>query len=169
MMKTLTLGIDPGLRGAVAALKGKEVLGIWDMPIEAKAIKGNRIYGAAMIELARTIRVKAGGLQDYDRVLIALEEVFAMPGQGVSTMFAMGDSFGCARMFVALFPEAQVEFVRPARWKKALRIPKKAKKTYSLVRARRDYPSASQYLTLQKHEGRAEALLIAKYRLTYAE
>ena len=37
------IGIDPGLSGAVAILKDKKVLSIFDMPVmaEGKKIKGN--------------------------------------------------------------------------------------------------------------------------------
>lgn len=155
----VVVGIDPGLRGAIAARLCGVTIGLWDMPTEPRASKGNQVNGSALAGLHKTLLELIGNR----RSLFVIERVHAMPRQGVSTMFRMGESFGIARFFCHLFPTAAIELVQPATWKREMRIPKKAKKLYSLTKARAMFSDARLMLARKKDEGRAEALLIAEY------
>ena len=85
-----------------------------------------------------------------------------MPGQGVSGMFSLGDSFGVVRALAEAYRAPRVQYISPAVWKKALGLLKQ-EKAASLALARRLYPTARPMLYRKKDEGRAEALLIAHY------
>ena len=93
----ITIGIDPGLSGAIGVLKDGAYVAVLDMPVVAKgsgAVK-NEVDPAGLISLL--IRCAPA----EEAVAVALERVNAMPGQGSSSIFSLGDSFGCARSAVA--------------------------------------------------------------------
>ena len=147
----LTIGIDPGLEGAVALLNrdGQEEL-VADLP----AIRDGKLAwidgGALHSMLLEAIHGRPC------RVMI--ERVSARPEQGVSSSFVFGVGFGSVLSVLQVL-RLPIEFVQPSTWKAALGL--KKKKQASLDKARLLFPSAD--LTLKKHDGRAEALLIAYY------
>lgn len=151
----MKVGIDPGIRGGIALLdnKGKFVQ-VWNMPIEAKRKGGHRVDAHALLDIAREI-TEQGAVE-----VVVIESTSAMPGQGVSTMFQMGDSLGTVRVFAAVV-SPRIELVHPARWKKAVGVG--SNKGHSLARARQLWPEARSCISLKKDEGLAEALLIAYY------
>lgn len=95
---------------------------------------------------------------DYE---IIIEVVHSMPGQGVSSTFKFGQAFGQA-VSMAQMMNVPTHFVTPQKWKKELGLTKD--KELSLEMARALWPKAP--LHLKKHNGRAEAALIAYYHLT---
>lgn len=155
----LIIGIDPGLSGAVAMLdEDYKFVDLFDMPVEEKKSGKRQVDVRALIsklELSRLDFLSEGG-----STFTLVEQVSAMPGQGVSGMFSLGDSFGCARCAAAQV--GSVNYAHPATWKRAMKMtPNKA---YSLTLARRFYPDqAEKFLARKKDEGRAEALLLARY------
>lgn len=163
-MSLTTIGVDPGLTGAIAVLVDGEFGDVFDMPVEAKAKKGNQVDCAALFQIAVDIR---GRYVTSMRTRIVIEQVSAggpaMRGrqQGISSAFSFGDSFGCARFFGVLIAEASVDFVRPAQWKQDMKLTNR--KEYSLTKARRMFPGARQKLSRKKDDGRAEALLLARW------
>lgn len=152
------IGIDPGLSGAIALLNGEKVKNIWDMPVESKMSGGRRIDTVGLIGLQRSIKVTCDMIGRP--LVIVLEATSAMPGQGVSSMFSMGEALGCARMFASLFG-APLYMYGPSHWKRKMGVPPKSPKDYSITLAKRLCPSSSGWLTLKKHDGRAEAVLLA--------
>lgn len=162
----LSLGVDPGLRGAFALIYGRRVVRVWDMPIEEKPSGGNRVDVVRLMQVMSQIQSEA--LRFPAILRVAVEHVHAMPGQGVSTMFSMGYSYGTARAALALLPTVMLPAtiivpVTASVWKKALKFPENAPKSYSIDRAKRTLSESSSYLRLAKHEGRAEAMLLAHY------
>ena len=139
------MGIDPGQTGAVAVIGNGIVPVTFDWP-------GDEIV---LAEIMRNL------VSIYDVRLCALELVSAMPKQGVSSMFKFGSNWGIWRGILA---SLQIPFimVRPQEWQKGL-VPHKSEGTQkpSLAVARRMFPDAD--LHLQKHHGRADALLLAYY------
>jgi len=151
----LIIGIDPGVSGAVAAVAPSGTLQwVQDMPIRdagKKSRKANEIDGAT---LARMLRVH---LVDIGEVWI--EEVSAMPGQGVSSMFGLGDSRGCIRGVCEALG-LSTQRVHPRTWKKHYALD--ADKDASRALAVRLYPGC-EALARKKDHGRAEAILLARY------
>ena len=94
--------------------------------------------------------------------LIAMEKVHSMPGQGVSSMFTMGEGVGAWKMLL-ICSRLPHEFVTPQAWKKALGLPAKAEKGDSILKAVQLFPDAASFLARVKDDGRADALLIAEW------
>jgi len=142
-------GIDPGFSGAWAVIdhSGK-YLGCGDLPNDGKRILVQPVIDA-VLQCAKPL--------DYIEVVV--EDVHAMPGQGVSSTFKFGVAFGGA-MAVAERLEGETFFISPTGWKKALGL--SSDKNMSLDMARQLWPQAN--LRLKKHNGRAEALLLAEWR-----
>lgn len=157
MTSTMQIAVDPGNNGAIALLENGRYRNVWSMPKEPKRTKGFQIDVVELLDLAASIALLCEG----HPIDLAFESVGSMPRQGVSTTFAFGDAFGCARMFAGMFKTARIYPVPPARWKGEMRLTKV--KAFSLVLARRAYPEARAELKLAKHEGRAEALMLAGY------
>lgn len=152
----LIVAIDPGLTGAIAFLRDGSYVAVEDMPIVAKGIGSvkNEVSPAGLKQLIRKHLIEG------EEVVAVLERVGAMPGQGVSSVFSLGDSFGCARAVLATanFP---LTYVNPVTWKKHFKLTSDKGQSRSL--ASRLFPSAP--LHLKKHADRSEALLMAQWYL----
>ncbi len=149
-VEALTIGIDPGLSGAIAFMDQDGSAVVWDLPI----IRSNSlawIDGSALQSMI--INERAGR-----SATAMIEQVSAMPKQGVTSSFHFGVGFGSI-LGVLQALHVPIEFVRPAVWKKALAL--SSDKKAALHKARLLYPDVD--LHLEKHDGRAEALLIARY------
>lgn len=152
------VGIDPGLDGAVAIMcteTGK--IEITDTPTTTyKSGKKNKRMFLAQ-EMANILIPAEMGVGTQ----VFIEQVSAMPGQGVTSMFGFGKGYGiwigiCAALRIP------TTFVTPQRWKKEIMagIPDK---TAARIRAQQLFPAVAPVMKLVKHDGRAEALLIAEY------
>lgn len=161
----IVLGMDPGISGGIALLRNGDFASVTRMPIEAKPKKGNQIDARGLLEVVRSM-LSAAQTEPREsvRLIVAVERVHAMPFQGVSSMFSLGDSFGCCRIAAASFGDsARVELVEPTAWKKFCKLTGKQKK-YSVTRARSIFPTCRPWVEdPKKDEGLAEALLIAHY------
>ena len=150
----LTLGLDPGLTGAVALLDitGECVL-LTDLPI----IRDKSLAWVDGSQLQGMLLDAIGGRQ----CRAVVERVSAMPRQGVASSFGFGVGFGSilSVLQTLLLP---LELVTPAVWKRAMGLT--SDKRASLDRARLLFPTAD--LSLAKHDGRAEALLLAHWAMT---
>jgi hypothetical protein len=89
-----------------------------------------------------------------------IERVSAMPKQGVSSSFGFGVNFGSV-LGVLQSLEIPIELATPAKWKREMGL--SGDKKASLHKARLLFPMCD--LRLEKHEGRAEALLLAQWYL----
>lgn len=148
----ITVGVDPGLSGAVGVLRDGVFVAVEDMPTVTKgsgSVK-SEVNPAGLISLLREL-CPAG-----EPVAVVLERVNAMPGQGVSSTFSLGDSFGCARSAVAAC-HFELHYVTPVQWKKHHGLTSDKEQARAL--ANRLYPDAP--LHLKKHADRAESLLMA--------
>lgn len=148
-------GIDPGLSGAVAFMDGGtgDILNIADMPTLALSRGGKNKREVDPHGLADLLRAQRIGHA-------FVELVGAMPGQGVSSMFAFGKAFGIV-IGVASAIGIPMSFVSSRKWKPALSVP--ASKDGARARASQLLPGGTGYWPLVKHDGRAEAALIALY------
>lgn len=154
MTLRLTFGIDPGLSGAVAALVDGEPGPILDMPTVMHG-DWNEVDGRALAAWLRGVRQQHPGAY----VSACMEKVSARPDDGGTSAFRFGESSGKVK---AVLEAMGIPYARvvPASWKKRfglIKAPKDASRQLALVR----FPRAAEQLTLKKHDGRAEALLIA--------
>lgn len=141
-------GIDPGFSGAWALLDHNGAyLGCDDLPHDGKKILVQSVIDS-VLALAKPV----------DWFDIVVEDVHAMPGQGVSSTFKFGVAFGGA-MAVAERLEGETVFVSPRLWKKHMGLD--SDKDRSLEMARILWPTAP--LRRKKDNGRAEALLLAEW------
>ena len=150
----ITVGIDPGLTGAVAFLRNGEYYSLFDIPTTLKG-SGSVKQEVEPGGLKRMFLERLEGRED---VAIALERVSAMPGQGSSSVFSFGDTYGCCRS-VASLTGYPLHLVTPATWKKHFGLGRDKEESRAL--ASRLFPKAE--LHLKKHADRAEALLIARW------
>ena len=150
------IGIDPGLSGGIAILDDLKIFDIYDMPIMSEGKKNkNQLNSAQLVNIIKKNIIPSG-----DTFLI-VEQVSAMPGQGVTSMFNFGQSFGsikgiCAALNLPIF------FVRPAKWKKHYDLINSSKDA-SRTKVIEMYPSISPRLSKKKDVNKADAILIARY------
>jgi crossover junction endodeoxyribonuclease RuvC len=150
----ITIGVDPGLSGAIGILNEGRYVDVVDMPIVSKgsgSVK-NEVDPIGLIKILRNY----APADEY--VMAVLERVNAMPGQGVSSVFSLGDSFGCARSAIAAC-RFEMTYIAPTQWKKHFKLT--SDKEMSRALAIRMFPDAP--LNLKKHSDRAEALLMARW------
>ena len=149
----LTLAIDPGITGAIAILDGDGTLELLaDLPV----IRDHSLAWIDGAELQSIVRDASGGRP----CRAVVERVSAMPRQGVSSSFAFGVGFGSV-LGVLQAMHLPIELITPVVWKRALGLT--SEKRVSLDRARLLFPTAD--LRLAKHDGRAEAALLAYYAM----
>ena len=152
----IVIGIDPGLSGAIAILEGKKVLSLHEMPVMSEGKKNKRQLNSA--QLVNIIKEKIDKIVD---IVVVVEQVNAMPGQGVTSMFNFGQSFGilkglCSAMQIPMY------FVRPAKWKKYFNLIN-SEKDASRTRAIEIFPYFSSQLSKKKDCNKADAILIANF------
>jgi crossover junction endodeoxyribonuclease RuvC len=147
----LFIGIDPGLHGAVAILdQSGETALVADLPII-------RDLSLAWVDGSAFQSLILGALEGLT-ARATVERVSSMPGQGIASSFQFGVGFGSV-LSVLQALHISLSFVTPAVWKRSHGLSKD--KHASLHKARLMFPAAE--LHLAKHDGRAEALLIAEY------
>ena len=154
----IVVGIDPGLSGAIAILENNKVLNIFDMPVMAEGKKNKKQINGSQIFNEISIRIKNYKIEDIN---VVIEQVSAMPGQGVTSMFNFGQSFGtlkgiCSAMQLPMY------FVRPARWKKYFGLIN-SEKDASRTKAIETFPYFSSKLSKKKDSNKADAILIASF------
>jgi len=150
----LIVAIDPGLSGAIGFLRNGVYVAVEDMPTVVKGVGSvkREVSPAGLKQLIRKHLVEG------EEVVAVLEKIGPMPAQGVSSVFSLGDSFGCARSILVSF-DFELHQVTPQVWKKSYNLSSDKEQARAL--ASRLFPTAPLYL--KKHDGRAEAILIAKY------
>ena len=152
----IIIGIDPGISGAISILENKKILEVYDVPTMIDGKKNKRQINSAQV----TNIIKERTINGKD-VVVVVEQVNAMPGQGVTSMFNFGQSFGmikgiCSAMKLPIF------FVRPAKWKKYFDLIN-SQKDASRTKAIEIFPEISHLLSKKKDGNRADAILIAYF------
>ena len=154
----LIIGIDPGISGSICFFKDGEIKDVIDMPTMTEGKKNKKQVNGSQIvhEISKRII-------DIDKknIKVIIEQVSAMPGQGVTSMFNFGQSFGvikgiCSAMQLPMY------FVRPAKWKKYFNLIKTEKEA-SRTKAIEIFPQISSKLSKKKDNNKADAILIASF------
>ena len=154
----LIIGIDPGISGSICFFEDGKILDVLEMPTMTDGKKNKKQVNGAQIY--NEISTKIRGIEKQDLKVI-IEQVSAMPGQGVTSMFNFGQSFGilkgiCSAMQLPMY------FVRPAKWKKYFGLIK-SEKDASRTKAIEMFPYFSSQLSKKKDSNKADAILIASF------
>ena len=150
------IGIDPGLSGGIAILENNKVKEIFDMPVMSDGKKNKRQLNSALL-----VQLIKDNIKNAEDIAIVVEQVNAMPGQGVTSMFNFGQTFGaikgiCAALGLPVF------FVRPAKWKKHFELINSSKDA-SRTKVIEMYPFLADKLSKKKDVNKTDAILIARY------
>ena len=154
----LIIGIDPGISGSICFFQDGKILDVIDMPTMTEGKKNKRQVNGAQIYNEIYKRVKK---IENRNIRVVIEQVSAMPGQGVTSMFNFGQSFGilkgiCSAMQLPMY------FIRPAKWKKYFNLIN-SEKDASRTRAIEIFPYFSSNLSKKKDTNKADAILIASF------
>ena len=154
----LIIGIDPGLSGSICFFEDGKILDAIEMPTMTEGKKNKRQVNGAQVYNEITNRIN---VSEKPNVRIIIEQVSAMPGQGVTSMFNFGQSFGilkgiCSAMQLPMY------FVRPTKWKKYFNLIN-SEKDASRTKAIEVFPYFSPQLSKKKDSNKADAILIASF------
>ena len=154
----LIIAIDPGISGSICFFENGEVKDVLEMPTMADGKKNKRQVNGRQMYNELSFRIKDYKTQNIN---VIVEQVSAMPGQGVTSMFNFGQSFGvikgiCAAMQLPIF------FVRPMKWKKHFELIN-SQKDASRTKAIEMFPKISSILSKKKDSNKADAILIASF------
>jgi len=154
----IIIGIDPDIKGAICILKDGKILDVFDMPImpvgkkNKSQVNGSQIYNEIK---------KATINEEKTNIKVVIEQVSAMPGQGVTSMFNFGQSFGVLKgIFSAM--QIPMDFVSPVKWKKHFNLIN-TQKDSSRTKAIEFFPYISHKLSRKKDANKADAILIASF------
>ena len=150
------IGIDPGLSGAIAILDDNKIIELFDMPVMPDGKKNKRQLNSALL-----VKLIKDNIKNLENTVMIVEQVNAMPGQGVTSMFNFGQTFGaikgiCAALGLPIF------FVRPAKWKKHFELINSSKDA-SRTKAIEMYPYISEQLAKKKDVNKSDAIIIARF------
>ena len=154
----LIIGIDPGISGSICFFEDGVIKDVIEMPTmtdgkkNKKQVNGSQIFNEILERIKKI---------DKRNIKVVIEQVSAMPGQGVTSMFNFGQSFGilkgiCSAMRLSMY------FVRPAKWKKYFNLIN-SEKDASRTRAIEIFPYFSTELSRKKDSNKADAILIASF------
>ena len=154
----LIIGIDPGISGSICFFEDGKIIDVIEMPTmtdgkkNKRQVNGSQIYNEILKRINKI---------EKQNIRVIIEQVSAMPGQGVTSMFNFGQSFGilkgiCSAMQLPMY------FIRPAKWKKYFSLIN-SEKDASRTKAIEMFPSFSSQLSKKKDSNKADAILIASF------
>ena len=154
----LIIGIDPGISGSICFFEDGKIIDVVEMPTMTEGKKNKRQVNGAQIFNEIKKRIKE---YESQNVRVIIEQVSAMPGQGVTSMFNFGQSYGilkgiCSAMRLPMY------FVRPAKWKKYFNLIN-SEKDASRTKVIEIFPYFSSHLSKKKDSNKADAILIASF------
>jgi len=154
----LVIGIDPGISGSICFFHEGQIIDVVEMPTMAEGKKNKKQVNGSQIFNEISERIKKFEKKD---IKVVIEQVSAMPGQGVTSMFNFGQSFGilkgiCSAMQLPMY------FVRPTKWKKYFNLIN-SEKDASRTKAIEIFPYFSGQLSRKKDSNKADAILIASF------
>ena len=154
----LIIGIDPGISGSICFFEDGKIIDVIEMPTmtdgkkNKRQVNGSQIYNEILKRINKI---------EKQNIRVIIEQVSAMPGQGVTSMFNFGQSFGilkgiCSAMQLPMY------FIRPAKWKKYFSLIN-SEKDASRTKAIEMFPYFSSQLSKKKDSNKADAILIASF------
>ncbi len=152
----LIIGIDPGISGSICFFQDGKIIDVVEMPTMTEGKKNKKQVNGSQIFNEISARIKR---LDNKDIKVVVEQVSAMPGQGVTSMFNFGQSFGILKGICSAM-QLPIYFVRPAKWKKYFNLIN-SEKDASRTRAIEIFPYFSSHLSRKKDSNKADAILIA--------
>ena len=154
----LVIGIDPGISGSICFFQDGKIIDVVEMPTMIEGKKNKKQVNGSQIFNEISERIKKIDKKD---IKVIIEQVSAMPGQGVTSMFNFGQSYGilkgiCSAMQLPMYS------VRPAKWKKYFNLIN-SEKDASRTKAIEIFPYFSAQLSRKKDCNKADAILIASF------
>jgi crossover junction endodeoxyribonuclease RuvC len=154
----LIIGIDPGISGSICFFQDGKIIDVVEMPTMTEGKKNKKQVNGSQIFNEISDRIKEIDKLD---IKVIIEQVSAMPGQGVTSMFNFGQSYGilkgiCSAMQLPMY------FVRPTKWKKYFNLIN-SEKDASRTKAIEIFPYFSTNLSRKKDSNKADAILIASF------
>ena len=154
----IIIGIDPGLAGAICFFSDGKIIDVIDMPTMADGKKNKKqVNGRQIFNEISNLKSK----YINEPVSVVVEQVSAMPGQGVTSMFNFGQSFGMIKGICSAM-ELPIYYVRPAKWKKYFNLIN-SEKDASRTKVIEMFPKISHKLSRKKDNNKADAILIAQF------
>ncbi len=154
----LIIGIDPGISGSICFFQDGKIIDVVEMPTMTEGKKNKKQVNGSQIFNEISARIKR---LDNKDIKVVVEQVSAMPGQGVTSMFNFGQSFGILKGICSAM-QLPIYFVRPAKWKKYFNLIN-SEKDASRTRAIEIFPYFSSNLSRKKDSNKADAILIASF------
>ncbi len=154
----LIIGIDPGISGSICFLEDGIIKDVLEMPTMTEGKKNKKQVNGSQVYNEISFRIKT---YEKKNIKVVIEQVSAMPGQGVTSMFNFGQSFGILKGICSAM-QLPIYFVRPAKWKKYFNLIN-SEKDASRTRAIEIFPYFSSNLSKKKDSNKADAILIASY------
>ena len=152
----LIIGIDPGISGSICFFQDGVIRDVVEMPTMIEGKKNKKQVNGSQV--TNIIKEK---LNQNKEIIVVVEHVNAMPGQGVTSMFNFGQSFGVIKGICSAL-NLPIHFVRPTKWKKHFNLIKTNKEA-SRTKVIEIYPEISSKLSRKKDSNKADAILIARY------
>ena len=154
----LVIGIDPGITGSICFFEDGKIIDVIEMPNMPEGKKNKKQVNGAQVFHEISLKIKD---KKKENIKVIIEQVSAMPGQGVTSMFNFGQSYGilkgiCSAMQLPMY------YVRPAKWKKHFNL-LNSEKDASRTRAIEIFPYFSTQLSRKKDSNKADAILIASF------
>jgi len=152
------IGIDPGITGSICFFEDGKINDLIEMPNMADGKKNKKQVNGAQVYNEISKRIKN---VSKNEIKVVIEQVSAMPGQGVTSMFNFGQSFGilkgiCSAMQLPMY------FVRPAKWKKYYNLIN-SEKDASRTKVIQIFPYISGELSKKKDANKADAILLSSF------
>ena len=154
----MIIGIDPGISGSICFFEDGVIKDVLEMPTMTEGKKNKKQVNGSQIFNEISVRILKIDRKD---IKVVIEHVTAMPGQGVTSMFNFGQSFGILKGICSAM-QLPVYFVRPTRWKKYYNLIN-SEKDASRTRAIEIFPYFSTQLSKKKDSNKADAILIASF------
>ena len=141
----LIIGIDPGISGSICFFQDGVIKDVVEMPTMIEGKKNKKQVNGSQIFNEILEKIKN---MDKKNIKVVIEHVTAMPGQGVTSMFNFGQSFGVLKgIFSAM--QIPMDFVSPVKWKKFFKLIN-TNKDASRTKAIEIYPYFSSKLSKKK-------------------
>ena len=152
----LIIGIDPGISGSICFFEDGKIIEVIEMPVMTEGKKNKRQLNSAQL-----VKLLKDNIYEKEEISVVVEQVNAMPGQGVTSMFNFGQSFGVLKgIFSAM--QIPMDFVSPVKWKKFFNLIN-TNKDASRTKAIEIYPYFSSKLSKKKDANKADAILISSF------
>ena len=151
------IGVDVGLDGAIAMMNGTDLIKVLDMPTVTLDRNGKAKRQISIPELIEII-------DEFKPEEAYIEKVFAMSGQGVTSVFSFARSLGAIEGVIAA-RSIKSTLVTPQTWQKAMGV--SGGKDGARARAMELFPYQMDFFKRKKDDGRADAALIACWGLRH--